>query len=131
MLIHNTIEHFNVPLDLLILALGIKGNYANIMPGTSLETGWHITKLLPEYISYHTQHAFEGSIFRNHGMSLGHQQVLTAKHVVIIISGEKKRELTKELLSYKEFHPEFPLSIIYHPQVKDKLEIFLTEDVLD
>jgi len=95
-----------------------------------LETGWHITHLLPEYISYHTQHAFEGTTFRNHGMSLGHKQVLSSKNIAVIISGEKKRELAKQLLSYTNFTPDFPLSIIHHTQIKEKVEIFLTEDVL-
>lgn len=128
-----TISTFDTPLDLLILALGIEGNYANIMPGTALNTSWYIEILLPEYVTAHTQqgsNSFEGATFTNYGMSLGHQQVLQAKNIIVIISGEKKRDLTKELLSYKDFTPAFPLSIIYHPQVRNKVQIFITQDVL-
>lgn len=127
------IEKFSTKLDLLILAIGVKGNYANVMPDTPELTGWHIAHLIPEFRQSHTQHgsqSYEGANFREYGMSLGHQQVLSAKKVLVIISGEKKRELTKQLKSYDVFNPEFPLSIIYHPEIKDKVEIYMTEDVI-
>src|SRR5258708_1270983 len=110
------LEEFSTEIDLLILALGIDGNYANIMPGTPESTGWHIAHLTSAFRQSHTKkvsQSYAGAIFREYGMSLGHQQVLMAKHVVVIISGEKKRELTKQLLSYKTFEPNFPLSIMY------------------
>jgi 6-phosphogluconolactonase/glucosamine-6-phosphate isomerase/deaminase len=128
----NKIGEFSNDIDLLILAIGVKGNYANVMPDTPEQTGWHIAHLIPEFRQSHTQQgsqSFEGADFREYGMSLGHQQVLSAKNVVVIISGEKKRELAKQLKSYSTFNPEFPLSIIYHSEVKDRVEIFITEDV--
>jgi len=125
-----SLQSFETPIDLLILALGVKGNYANVMPGTSEKTGWHIAHLLPEYREVHTQEGtYKGANFGQYGMSLGPQQVLQAKHVVVVISGKRKRALTNQLLSYTVFDPEFPLSIIYHPKVRDRVEIFLTEDV--
>ena len=126
------IEQFDTEIDLLILALGVKGNYANVMPETPEETGWHVAHLIPEFSQVHTKQgssSYEGADFREYGMSLGPQQVLSAKNVIVIISGEKKRDLAKELLSYDSFHPQFPLSIIYHPKVRDRLEIYITEDV--
>lgn len=127
-----TIESFNIDIDLLVLAIGVKGNYANVMPNTSEETGWHVAHLIPEFRQSHTQQgsqSFEGAHFREYGMSLGHQQVLNAKNVIVIISGEKKRELTKQLLAYYTFDPKFPLSIIHHPLVKDRVQIFITQEV--
>ena len=129
-----SIGDFNTEIDLLILAIGVKGNYANVMPGTSKETGWHVAHLIPEFRQTHTQQgsqSYAGANFREYGMSLGPQQVLSAKNVVVIISGEKKKELVKELLSYNSFDPNFPLSIIYHPQVRDRVEIYLTEDTIE
>lgn len=75
------IEKFKTEIDLLVLAIGVKGNYANVMPGTPEETGWHIAKLLPEFSQYHESSSYKGSRFRNYGMSLGPQQVLNAKNV--------------------------------------------------
>lgn len=126
----SNIEDFDTEIDLLILALGVSGNYANVMPGTSEETGWHIAHLLPEFNQYHESSSYSGSEFRKYGMSLGPQQVLKAKNVVVIISGEKKKELTQQLKSYNAFDPSFPLSIIYHPEIRNRVEIYLTPDVL-
>lgn len=126
------IEQFDTRINLLMLAIGAKGNYANVMPGTSEETGWHIAHLITEFRQAHTQagsQSYEGAHFREYGMSLSPQQVINAEKVAVIISGEKKRELTKELLSYSAFNPQFPLSIIYHPSVRDRVEMYITEDV--
>jgi 6-phosphogluconolactonase/glucosamine-6-phosphate isomerase/deaminase len=125
------IADFNTDIDLLILALGVKGNYANVMPNTPEETGWHIAHLIPEFRQAHTQQgsqSYEGANFREYGMSLGPQQVLNAKDVVVVVTGEKKRDLVKELRSHDSFDPAFPLSIIYHPQVRDRVQIFITPD---
>jgi len=121
-------EHGGI--DLLILAIGEGGHYAQVMPGTPIETGFHVTELLGDYKDRHQQTGiFSGSEFQRYGMSLGHQQLLGAKKVVIIISGEKKHELAKQLLSYDSFDPSFPLSIIYDPRVNERVQLFITEDV--
>lgn len=128
-----TIERFQTPIDLLILALGPSGNYANVMPGTPLKTGWHIAKLSEEFRQKHTttSGAYGGANFRKYGMSLRPQQVLSAKQVIILINGEKKKELTKQLLSYKNFDPQFPLSITSHDDIKDRVELFITENAYE
>jgi len=119
-------------LDLLILAIGEEGHYALVMPGTPLETGYHAARISPKVITQHVEKGgpYENSNFGERGMSLGPKQVLSAKNVVVIISGEQKRDLARELLSHDSFNPEFPLSIIYHPEVKDRVEIYMTEDVV-
>lgn len=127
------IEDFDTEIDLLILAIGVKGNYANVMPGTPESTGWHVAELTDEFKQSHTQQgskSYEGADFGKYGMSLGHEQVKKAKKVVVIISGEKKKALKEELLSYDHFDPEFPLSIINDPEVNDKVDIYITEDLI-
>lgn len=125
-------ESFEAPIDLLILALGVRGNYANVMPGTQQNTGWHVAHLSSEFRQAHAQsgsESYEGAHFREYGMSLGPEQVKAAGQVVVIASGEKKRALAEQLLWLEVFNSEFPLSIIYHPEVRDRVQIFLTEDV--
>lgn len=119
-------------LDLLVLAIGEEGHYALVMPGTPIERGYHASHVTPKVITQHVEKGgpFEGSNFSERGMSLGPKQVLGAKNVVIIISGENKRKLTKQLLSYNSFNPMFPMSIIFHPQVKRKTQVFITKEVL-
>jgi len=127
-----TIDSFNTRIDLLVLALGIDGNYANVMPGTPESGGWHIAHLTPAFRQTHTKtgsKSYENAKFREFGMSLGPQQVLEAKNVVVIISGPQKHDLATQLLAYREFDPTFPLSIIYHPEVIDRVQIFIANDV--
>lgn len=119
-------------LDLLVLAIGEEGHYALVMPGTLLEKGYHEAALSPKVVTQHVDNTgpYQGSNFNNQGMSLGPKQVLGAKNIIVIISGKNKRELTKQLFSYNSFNPNFPMSIIYHPEVKDKVQIFITKNVL-
>ncbi len=128
----NNLEAFKPPIHLLVLALGVRGNYANVMPGTPLNTGWHVAELIGEFKQVHTQQgAYAGATFRTHGMSLGPQQVLAAEHVVIIVSGVAKKDLVRQLFSFSDFDAEFPLSIVHHPDVRERVEFYLTPDTLD
>ncbi|MGH3545380.1 MAG: 6-phosphogluconolactonase [Mycobacteriales bacterium] len=124
------LDEFDVTIDLLILALGVAGNYANVMPNTPLDAGWHIAQLAPEFRHAHTQQgrAYEGATFREYGMSLGHQQVLAAKNILVITSGAHKQALTKQLLSFDAFDPSFPLSIIHHADAQDRVTVYISED---
>ncbi len=121
-------EHNGI--DLLILAIGARGHYAQVMPGISLDTGFHIARLIPEFIETHTKASgpYQGARFREYGMSLGPRQVLSAKNVIVMITGESKRELAEQLLSYDSFDPEYPISIIHHPEVREKTEVFISKD---
>ncbi len=122
------------PIDLLVLALGVKGNFANVMPNTTKSTSWHIAHLIPEFQVAHTQagsESYEGARFREFGMSLGPREVVESMQVVVAISGEKKRSLTRELFSYQRFDPSFPLSIIHEPEVRDRVTVFLSEELGD
>jgi 6-phosphogluconolactonase/glucosamine-6-phosphate isomerase/deaminase len=126
------IDSFAPSIDLLILALGVRGNYANVMPGTEKNAGWHIAHLSSEFRQSHTHkdsQSYANAEFREFGMSLGPQQVLAAKHVVVIISGPQKRELAERLLAHKKFDPEFPLSIIFEKEVEDRVQVYIAEDV--
>lgn len=119
-------------IDLLILAIGEEGHYAQVLPGTQKTVGFHVAELLESYKQKHQQTGtFSGSQFQQYGMSLGPKQVMSAKRIIVIISGEKKRELTKQLFSLNSFDPQFPLSIIYDEDIKDRVQIYITEDVLD
>lgn len=51
----NNLNSFEQSIDLLILALGPDGNYANVMPGTNAEIGWHIAKLSQSFKTLHTK----------------------------------------------------------------------------
>jgi glucosamine-6-phosphate deaminase len=121
-------------IDLLILAIGVRGHFAHVMPGTKFETGFHVTKLIPELVQFHTKgnsKSYAGAKFREFGMSLGYKQVLSAKNIIVIIMGENKKELAKQLFSYEKFNEDFPMSIIHHPEVFPKTHVLLTKNVVD
>jgi 6-phosphogluconolactonase/glucosamine-6-phosphate isomerase/deaminase len=62
-------------------------------------------------------------------MSLGPQQVLAASSVVVVARGPAKRELAERLLALDTFDPMFPISVVHHPEVRDRVEIVLATDV--
>ncbi len=97
------ISLFDVEIDLLILAIGVEGNYANVMPGTLLQTGWQIAQLTPAFREVHTSAngAYESAEFREFGMSLGPQQVMSAKHVLVIASGGSKGPPSNKLRAFQ------------------------------
>ncbi|MBI5051255.1 6-phosphogluconolactonase [Candidatus Micrarchaeota archaeon] len=119
-------------LDLLILTIGPKGHYAQVMPGTKADIGFHISKLLPEFMDYHkSSGSYKDTKIRNYGMSIGPKQVLSAKKIILIITGSRKKQLLRDYLySYSSFNPDFPLSIIHHPKIKGKVEVAISRDVL-
>ncbi len=120
-------------IDLLIIAIGAKGHYAQVMPGTGAKTGFHTAQLIPELATMHTQKgskSYEGAEFRDVGMSLGPAQVLSAKNIIMMITGSSKKKLAEELLSFHSFDPEFPASILFHPLVKAKACLLVTKDAL-
>jgi 6-phosphogluconolactonase/glucosamine-6-phosphate isomerase/deaminase len=127
------ITQFDTRIDLLLLALGMQGNYANVMPGTPKETGWHIAQLTPEYRTMHTSPestSFPGANFGDKGMSLGPLQVLEASHVAVIVSGAKKHDLVRKLRIRTQFDPKFPISIVRERQKKHAADLFITVDAL-
>lgn len=128
------IASFETRIDLLLLAIGIQGNYANVMPNTPTETSWHIAHLIPEFRQSHTQQgsqSYQGAHFRDYGMSLGPQQVLAARNVVVIISGSGKVQLAEKLFSLHDVNTSFPLSIIHDQRIKNRVEFYLTKDVIE
>ncbi|MGH3430085.1 MAG: hypothetical protein ACRDQZ_21370, partial [Mycobacteriales bacterium] len=57
------------------------------------------------------------------------QQLVEARRVVVIASGLSKRSLVMRLLGMRSFEEEFPLSAIHHPDIRDRVTLFLTNDI--
>jgi 6-phosphogluconolactonase/glucosamine-6-phosphate isomerase/deaminase len=121
-------------IDLLILAVGLDGHYAQVMPGTLLDVGYHVSRLSEKTSEGHTHSSrspFYGHEFGKYGMSLGPQQVKDAKSIVVLITGATKHLVISDLLKRKTFDPNFPISLICHPEICGRVELFVTEDALD
>jgi 6-phosphogluconolactonase/glucosamine-6-phosphate isomerase/deaminase len=123
-------------LDLLILATGAGGHFAQVVPGTPLEIGFHIADLnkIPGYAAKHEQGAYKGATFRDKGMSLGHRQVIGSKNIVLMLTGNgaDKIEASTELFKPERstFTEDFPISILYHPEVAGKTKVFVSKEAL-
>jgi glucosamine-6-phosphate deaminase len=120
-------------IDLAIIAVGVRGHYAHVMPGTEENIGYHKTRLMNEFRQVHTNiqsQSYPGVEFRELGMSFGPKQLRAAKKIVVMISGERKRTVLGQLLKLDKFQPNFPISIIYHPEVKKKVELLYTKDAV-
>jgi 6-phosphogluconolactonase/glucosamine-6-phosphate isomerase/deaminase len=129
----DSLGSFDPALDMLVLAIGIDGNYANVMPGTSLTEGWHVTKLSPAFQQIHTapsSESYSNAVFRDYGMSLGPRQVLNADQVIVIASGARKHDLFQRLTQLDAPDPSFPLSIIHDPAMSGRVSLYVTPDVL-
>jgi 6-phosphogluconolactonase/glucosamine-6-phosphate isomerase/deaminase len=121
----------NKGLDILILAFGEDGHYAQVMPGTAVSTGFHVSKLSAALSELHTKPSsisYPNATFRKRGMSLGPLQVLEAKNVFVIASGKSKAKAASELLSLNDFNIGFPISIVHHPNVRDRVQFCYTND---
>lgn len=119
--------------DLLILAIGVKGHYAQVMPGIKIDVGFHVTELIPELGEMHTKKgskSYEGAKFNRYGMSLGPKQLRKAKNIVVMITGESKKDLVSKLMSMNKFDEEFPISVIYHPDVAQKTKLLVSREVV-
>lgn len=120
-------------IDLLILAFGEDGHYAQAMPGTDISVGFHVAELSALLTTMHTASSslsFPKAHFRKTGMSIGPQQVLGAKQVFVIASGNAKAKAVSQLLKLTEFHKEFPISIVKHPLVRERVHLCFTEDTV-
>ncbi len=85
------------PIDLCILGLGKNGHLGFNEPAAELKARCHVAKLAPKS----QEHAMIGSaaVKPTKGLTLGIQDILDAKKIVLLVSGDDKTEVTKELLS--------------------------------
>lgn len=130
----NRLLYANGGFDLLILAVGVDGHYAQVMPGTDASEGFHIATLTSPFRSSHTGsdgHSYPGAKFRSRGMSLGPVQVISAKRVIVVVSGTHKRHLAKELLARDSFDRAFPISIVHEATIRNRVTILLSDGAFE
>ncbi|WP_343670491.1 galactosamine-6-phosphate isomerase [Chitinophaga sp.] len=103
-------------IDICILGLGMNGHLALNEPGSALESQCHVARLDPQSL----EHPMLGDGERpQYGLTLGMAEILQAKQIVLLISGEKKKEIAYKLLSSKSVTTILPASFVWlHPHVK-------------
>lgn len=106
--------HQHGGLDVAVLGLGLNGHLGLNEPGTSFSARAHVSE-----ISAVTQNVgqkyFSAPTTLTHGITLGLANLMEAKHVMLIVSGERKAEIVKQVIE-GNITEQVPASILQnHP----------------
>lgn len=104
------------PIDLCLLGLGSNGHVGFNEPGEFLLPQCHIAALSPTSL----QHSMAKAMRQppTYGMTIGMGAILSAKKVILLISGNNKRQATEKLLQ-KRIATQLPASFLWlHPAVE-------------
>lgn len=103
----------NGPIDLCVLGLGLNGHLGFNEPSKELRDTCHLVSLSKESMT----HAMVEGVkpVPNQGITLGMKQLLDSRQIVLLVSGDSKREIFAELID-SEVNPALPASyLINHP----------------
>jgi 6-phosphogluconolactonase/glucosamine-6-phosphate isomerase/deaminase len=87
----------NGPIEVSILGLGMNGHIGMNEPGTSISTRSHISQLDP-LTAQVGQKYFTSATVLSEGITLGLASLLESKHIMLLVSGEKKAAIVKQVL---------------------------------
>lgn len=102
-------------IDLCILGMGVNGHLGFNEPATALKAGAHIAKLT-DTTKKHTM-AQEAEHEIGYGLTLGLNDIMRSKKIILLVNGSHKIEPFKKFLSGK-ITSRFPASMLWmHPNV--------------
>ena len=96
-------------IDLCILGLGMNGHIALNEPADSLNPYAHVATLSASSL---THPMIAGAQKPTYGLTLGVSDIFQSKMILMLISGSKKKEVTRELVS-KKITTQFPASLLW------------------
>jgi galactosamine-6-phosphate isomerase len=106
----------NGPIDACLLGLGLNGHLGFNEPADALQPHAHVAQLSEASLS-HAMVQMAG-LRPTHGLTLGMADLLHSRHVMLLVTGERKREPLARLLS-GEITTRFPASLLaLHPIVQ-------------
>lgn len=108
------------PIDLCILGLGKNGHLGFNEPADELQPHCHIADLALQ--SQQHSMILGSSIKPSQGITLGIQDILSSKRILLLVSGSEKEEAKKKLLS-GEITPQCPASLLWKHDNVDCLVI--------
>ena len=101
------------PVDLCILGLGMNGHLALNEPESFLQPYCHIAEL--SETSIHHPMISDAEQKPSYGLTLGMANIFQSKTILMLITGSKKRSITKQFLS-KKITTGIPASLLWmHP----------------
>lgn len=105
------------PIDLQVLGLGLNGHIGFNEPGTPFDTLTHVIEL-DESTRKQNQRFFDSlDEVPTHAITMGIKTIMKTKDIMVLASGEEKKEAVKQLVEGK-VTTTFPCSILQiHPNV--------------
>lgn len=116
---------FKNPLDLCILGMGKNGHLAFNEPGSSVKDSCRIVQLANSSKKHEMLGVMKGTLDK--GITIGLKEIMEAKELLLIVSGEGKSQACKKLLE-KVTPFEFPASVVYQ---HDNYSILIDEETLN
>ncbi|WP_373553180.1 galactosamine-6-phosphate isomerase [Haliscomenobacter sp.] len=98
------------PIDLCVLGLGMNGHLAFNEPGAFLQPHCHIAQLTEDSLGHSMAKDMQG--VKLYGLTLGMSDILAAKEVLLLISGQTKVEITQRLMEAK-ISTQLPASFLW------------------
>jgi glucosamine-6-phosphate deaminase len=103
--------------DLQILGIGSNGHIGFNEPGTSFDSKTHIVKLAPSTIQANARFFNRIEEVPTKAITMGIATIMKSKEILLLVSGEKKKEALFRLLNGK-INESFPASVLKnHPCV--------------
>ncbi len=103
------------PIDICVLGIGMNGHIALNEPAPKLHAGCHVARLSEKSLK-HPMIADEERK-PGYGLTLGMADIFRSRHILLLINGEKKREIARAFLR-REITTELPASLLWlHPNV--------------
>jgi galactosamine-6-phosphate isomerase len=104
-------------IDVAILGLGMNGHVGMNEPGTSSKTRSHVTNL-DSTTQQVGQKYFQQQQKLTQGITLGLATLMEARHIVLIINGKHKAEITQRIVE-EEVSEQLPATLLRnHPSLK-------------
>lgn len=110
-----TIMQTQAPIDLCILGLGKNGHIAFNEPGDTLHPYCHVAQLSPESMQHTMAQTMQTQ--PTYGLTLGMADILSAKKIILLITGSNKKSAIEKLLQ-SNLTTHLPASLLWlHPDV--------------
>ena len=98
-------------IDIQVLGIGRNGHIGFNEPGEELYVGTHVTQLTQSTIDANSRFFSEDEIIPDRALTMGIGSIFKARKIIILASGESKREAVSYLLSEK-ISTECPASLL-------------------
>jgi galactosamine-6-phosphate isomerase len=109
------------PIDVCVLGMGVNGHIGLNEPAEKLIGHCHVAELAPSTLNHTMVTDLETK--PAYGLSLGVQDILAARHIILLVTGAGKEEATKQLLSGRVTN-QYPVT---HLQSHQRVECLVVE----